>query len=280
MQNNPMYQFTSVSRPLNPLIYPTHRLLVVLVPIAGIILGLDTLLTGGNFGAAMVAGLYAGASALLAWILAREIDPDNPYSAFVALILAIIGAFFATPNIWALGGAITLVRIVNQIVGFPAKIADSIMAIALGVLTMLITGAWVFGVVVAVTFFLDATLREQNRIQWSFLLGMLLIMLPTWNYLGVGFVQNPQTFLPIALGISAVFVAYILTLPRLTCTCDAIAITPNRMRVQTGMGLLLFMAVVFALVDGDGGILAMMPLWATFVGVMVYRAGMMVIKRG
>ncbi|MCU0481487.1 MAG: hypothetical protein MUE54_09775 [Anaerolineae bacterium] len=280
MQNSPMYQFTSVSRPLNPLVYPTHRLLVVLVPIAGIILGAYTLWTRADFGIAVTNGLYAGASALLAWIFAREIDPDNNTSAFIALGLSIIGSIFATPNIWALAGAVTLVRIVNRIVGFPAKITDSIMAIALGVLTMLITGAWVFGVVVAVAFLLDAILPDQSRIQWSFLLGMLLIMLPTWAYLNVSFVQNSQNFLPLVLGVSAVFMAHILTLPRLTCQCDAVAIAPNRMRVQAGMALLLGMAVVFALVDGDWGVRALMPLWASFAGVLVYRAGMLVIKRG
>lgn len=42
MQNNPIYQFTSLSRPINPFVYPTHRLLVALVPIAGFILGMVT----------------------------------------------------------------------------------------------------------------------------------------------------------------------------------------------------------------------------------------------
>ncbi len=280
MQNNPMYQYTSISRPLNPLVYPTHRLLVALVPLMGIILGAYTLFTGGEFGEAVVKGFYAGASATLAWVLAREIDPDNPYSAFVALILASIGAFFATPNIWALGGAVVLIRIVNRIVGFPSKIADSVVAIALGILTMLITGAWVFGAVVALTFLLDATLPEPNPLQWSFLLAILLIMLPTWRYLDVALIAQPQTLLPIALGIGVVFAGHIATLPKIQCTCDITSSPPHLRRVQAGMGLMLALVMIFALIDGDGGVLAMMPLWATFVGVMVYRAGLMLTKRG
>lgn len=271
MQKNIMYQYTSISRPLNPLVYPTHRLLVALVPLAGVILGAYTLLTGGEFGEAVIKGFYAGASATLAWVLAREIDPDNPYSAFVALILASIGALFATPNIWALGGAVVLIRIVNRIVGFPAKIADSVMAIALGLLTMLITGAWIFGAVVALAFLLDATLPEPNPLQWSFLLAILLIMIPTWRYLDVSFVQHPQTLLPIALGIGTVFAGHIATLPKIKCQCDMTSSPPHLRRVQAGMGLMLVLVILFALIDGDGGFLAMMPLWATFVGVMVYR---------
>jgi len=280
MQKNIMYQYTSLMRPLNPLVYPTHRLLVALVPLVGVILGAYTLFTGGEFGEAVIKGFYAGASATLAWVLAREIDPDNPYSAFVALILASIGAFFATPNVWALGGAVVLIRIVNRIVGFPAQIADSVMAIALGLLTMLITGAWIFGAVVAITFLLDASLPNPNTLQWSFLLAILLIMIPTWNYLDVAFVQHPQTLLPIALGIGAVFAGHIATLPKIKCLCDMTSSPPHLRRVQAGMGLMLVLVILFALIDGDGGVLAMMPLWATFVGVMVYRTGLLVTKRG
>lgn len=280
MQNNLMYQFTSLSRPLNPLVYPTHRLLVALVPIAGVILGIYTLLTGGDLGSAIVAGFYAGASAMLAWVLAREIDPDNPYSAFVALGLATIGAFFAVPNILALAGAITLVRIINRIVGFPAKIPDYIMALALGVITMLFTGAWIFGAVVAIALLLDANLPEPAPLGYTFAFAMLLIMLPTWRYLNVALVDVSRDLLPIILGISAVFVGHILTTRRFDCVCDATNAPPHPVRVQAGMGLMLGMAVIFALIDGDGGIFALMPLWATFVGVMMYRGVLMITKRG
>ena len=280
MQNNLMYQFKSLPRPINPLVYPTHRLLVALVPLAGVILGVYALLTGGDLGSAIVAGFYAGASALLAWILAREIDPDNPYSAFVALGLATIGAFFATPNILALAGAIVIVRIVNRIVGFPAKIPDYIVAIALGILTMLFTQAWIFGAVVAITLLLDANLPEPAPLAYTFAFAMLLIMLPTWGYLNVALVDVTRDWLPIVLGISAVFIGHILTTKRFDCVCDATDTSPYPIRVQAGMGLMLGMAVIFTLIYGDGGIFALMPLWATFVGVMLYRSGMLITKRG
>lgn len=272
-----VYQFTSLSRFINPLTTVTHRLLALCVPLAGIILGVYTLLTGGDFGTAVMAGVQAGASALLAWVLAREIDPDNDYSAFVALGIATLGAFIAAPNIWALGGAVVLIRIINHIVGYPAKITDSIIAIAIGMATMLVTGAWIFGVVVAVAFMLDALLPKAPNFQWGMVLAMLVLMLPTWNYLNVQLTNPPQNWLVVVLGISALFVGHILTTRHFTTKCDATQAPVVPIRIRAGMGFFVGMALLFALVYGDGGVYALMPLWSAFVGVMIFR-GIKLIK--
>ncbi|MDZ4670666.1 MAG: hypothetical protein SH821_07330 [Phototrophicales bacterium] len=272
-----VYQFTSLSRFINPLTTVTHRLLALCVPLAGIILGVYTLLTGGDFGTAVMAGIQAGASALLAWVLAREIDPDNDYSAFVALGIATLGAFIAAPNIWALGGAVVLIRIINHIVGYPAKITDSIIAIAIGMATMLVTGAWIFGVVVAVAFMLDALLPKAPNFQWGMVLAMLVLMLPTWNYLNVQLTNPPQNWLVVVLGISALFVGHILTTRHFTTKCDATQAPVVPIRIRAGMGFFVGMALLFALVYGDSGVYALMPLWSAFVGVMIFR-GIKLIK--
>lgn len=275
MSHNPIYQFTSLARPINPFVYPTHRLLAILVPMAGVLLGVYTLLTGGDIGAAIGAGINGGASALLAWILAREIDPDYPYAAFVALGCATLGAFFATLNIVALAGAIVLVRIVNRIVGFPAKISDYVVAIALGIITMLVTQAWIFGIVVAIALLLDAWLPEPAPLGYTFAFAMLLIILPIWRYLNVAtLVDVSRDWLPIALGISAVFSWHIVTTRQIASRCDAVDKPPHRNRVRAGMGLMLGMGVIFAVVHGDQGVFALMPLWATLVGILLYRLGM------
>lgn len=280
MEQNPLYQFTSLSRAINPFVYVTHRLLVILVPLAGVILGIYTLLIGGDFGSALVAGFYGGASAMLAWVLGREVDPDHPYSAFVALGLATIGAFFAVPNILALAGGVVLIRLVNRMVGLPPKISDYIIAVALGIITMLVTGIWTFGVVVALALLLDANLPDPAPLGYTFAFAMLLIMLPTWGYLNVALVDVSRDWLPPILAISALFVGHILTSKRFDSVCDATNIPPHPIRVRAGMGLMLVMAVMIGIIHGDGGTLGMMPLWTTFIGVMVYRGMMMSAKRG
>jgi len=209
--------------------------------------------------------------------LAREIDPDNDYSAFVALGIATLGAFIAAPNIWALGGAVVLIRIINHIVGYPAKITDSIIAIAIGMATMLVTGAWIFGVVVAVAFMLDALLPKAPNFQWGMVLAMLVLMLPTWNYLNVQLTNPPQNWLVVVLGISALFVGHILTTRHFTTKCDATQAPVVPIRIRAGMGFFVGMALLFALVYGDSGVYALMPLWSAFVGVMIFR-GIKLIK--
>jgi hypothetical protein len=275
-----MYQFTSLQRPVNPFVYPTHRLLVLCVPLAGIILGVYTLLTGGDFGSAVMAGFNGGASAMLAWVLAREIDPDNDYSAFIALALATLGAFIATPNIWALAGGVILLRIVNHIVGYSAKLFDGAVAIGIGIATMLVTGAWIFGLVVAVAFLIDALLPEPSEFSWTFLLGSLIITIPVWRYLDVKLIGYPQNWLIIILVIGALFALHIITIPAFKTVCDVTKAPVMPMRIKAGMALMLMMAVVFGVLYGDSGVLMLMPLWAVFVGVMVYRVGLIFTKRG
>jgi hypothetical protein len=266
-----VYQFTSLSRFINPLKFPTHRLLALCVPLAGVILGIYTLLTGGDFGTAVMAGFHAGASAMLAWVLAREIDPDNDYSAFVAIGIATLGAFIATPNIWALAGAVVLLRIINHIVGYPAKITDSIIAIAIGMATMLVTGAWIYGVVVAVAFMIDALLPKAPNFQWGMVLAMLVLMLPTWNYLNVGLTNPPQNWLVVVLGISALFAGHIFTTRHFTTQCDATQAPVMPIRIRAGMVFFVGMGILFAVLYGDAGVYALMPLWSVITGVMIFR---------
>lgn len=276
-----IYDYTSISRVVNPFVYPSHRLLVMLVPLAGILLGAYTLITTGDLGLGIIAGFYAGASAMLAWVLGREVDPDNPITAFIALGIATLGAFIATPNILALAGAVIIVRIVNRIVGYPAKIPDSILALALGLATMLLTPAWVFGAVVVLALALDAFLPEPADFQLSFVLAGLLIMLPTWGYLNV-MLPNPirEWLLPV-LGMGVLFAVHLITLPRFTSRCDATDEPIIPMRLRGGMALLLVMALVFALLYGDAGVFMLMPLWGVFLATVVYRlVGMVALRRG
>ncbi|MDX2074849.1 MAG: hypothetical protein SFZ02_00340 [bacterium] len=274
-----VYQFTSLQRPVNPFVYLTHRLLVLCVPLAGVILGVYTLLTGGDFGSAVMAGFHAGASAMLAWVLAREIDPDNPYSAFVAIALATLGAFIATPNIWALAGGVVLLRIVNHIVGYSAKLLDGGVAIGVGMATMLVTGAWIFGIIVAVAFLIDALLPDPSPFSWTFLLGSLIITIPVWRYLDVMLIGYPQNWLIVMLVIGALFALHIITLQKFTSVYDVTQAPVMPMRIKAGMALMLMMAVVFGVLYGDSGVLMLMPLWAVFVGVMVYRVGLIFNRR-
>ncbi|HRF98488.1 MAG TPA: hypothetical protein PLZ51_24945, partial [Aggregatilineales bacterium] len=115
---------------------------------------------------------------------------------------------------------------------------------------------------------------------WTFLLASLIITIPVWHYLDVALVAYPQNWLIVILVIGALFALHIITLQKFTTLCDVTQAPVIPVRIKAGMALMLMMGLVFGVLYGDSGVLMLMPLWAVFVGVMVYRVGLIITKRG
>ncbi|WP_048138870.1 hypothetical protein [Methanosarcina horonobensis] len=120
------------------------------------------LVSGRGIFPASYAGLMAGASVFLAWAFAREIDPDNELSAFVAAFFSGIGfIFFPSPLLLTLLLELMLLRIVNRSTGLPARTLDS-FAILLLSGWLLFHGGWIYSILAFLAFVLDAFLPNQS----------------------------------------------------------------------------------------------------------------------
>ena len=114
-------RLSSVTRSID-LAYPTNRAIVIitllfLLGTAGL-----QLILGKDISSASDSGLRAGASVFLAWAFARELDPDNELSAFVAAFLGCAGfLLFPSPFLLALFLELLLIRIVNRSTGPTCK---------------------------------------------------------------------------------------------------------------------------------------------------------------
>lgn len=143
-------ELTSLSRVVDPR-YPSNRLVLVGAPVAGLAVGAAMLL-GADLGTGSIA---AAVGVFLAWAMARELDPDHPASAAIAMPISFALALLVGPAALLLSTAVLLgLRISAGTVGTPLRPLDTIAIIGLSALlgTSLVGAVGVAVLVVGVLF--------------------------------------------------------------------------------------------------------------------------------
>jgi len=263
---------SSLGRAINPK-YRTNLILIIITPILGIIAGAYSLFTGNELWTAIQAGFWTSAASFQTWAIAREIDPDNDWSAFVAIaaiVLAMFALNFPAYSIIALAVMLFCLRIVNRIVGFPCARNDSIFVIIL-VLIAAFFDSWLIGLVAALAFFLDAIMSQPHR-QHLYFAGASLLIVIVRGIINLGETGSISTTYLIVTVVMGIF--YILTMlaNRFVTTKTDIKAKPlDIKRIRATMALALVAVIIIALWRGDNGVLAMSPLWAAMLGISIYR---------
>lgn len=266
---------SALARPLDPIRFFTNRLILILTPAAGLVIGGVTLLSRGDLGAAVAAGFWTGAAVLQTWIMARELDPEHDYSAFVGvalvfsvMLLAGAPAFDLLPTMVL----VTLARVVNRIVGPPAALGEAVaMLVAAGL--MLLMGYLPIVAVIALGLFLDASLLpqpERRQLIFAGLVGGLLLAAPLLNRAVIpGVLEAPAA---VMLGIIAFAFSIIIFLTRSTSAqCDLPNYTAMPIRIQTAMLLTLLAVGALAMLGGTPAALLLLPTWAAMAGIPLFR---------
>lgn len=168
MSYHRMYKFTSIGRPVDPA-YPTNKAILILMPLLGVLAGAWGLLQGQEMGEALQQALWTVLLVFISWALARELDPDDHAAAFSGMGTAFLVAMISgIPGILVAVATLGLVRIVNRSTGLTARRGDSIVVLMLTIAVIYTTDSPYFGLVAALAFILDGTLREPKRMQWLF----------------------------------------------------------------------------------------------------------------
>lgn len=169
---HPIYRYTSIGRPLDPS-WPTNLAVICLLPVAVVVGASWTLWTGADVGlaAAAISGLAFGAAAFATWALGRELLPDDPAAAFVAMGMGLLVCLLVPdPGLVTVFATMGLARVVNRSTGLAARVWDSAMVTGLVVWALYTTNGPGLGAVGASAFLLDATLPRPARRQWLFAL--------------------------------------------------------------------------------------------------------------
>lgn len=190
-----IYRYSSIARPLD-FSYPSNRAVLLLLPLAAVVGAVLGWLHAGAVPAALQQALVVALSAFAAWALARELDPDHNASAFIAMALGFTAALWVeSPGILIVFVTLGLARMVNRSTGLAARSSDSVMLLLLSILVIYVDQSPFFGLVAALAFFLDGSLKEPLRRQVIFGLiaaGATVVYLVDHD-LGLGALALPKS---------------------------------------------------------------------------------------
>jgi hypothetical protein len=272
-----IHQLTGIGRLPDPN-YATNLAIIIISLLVGSIGGLVQLINGSELAVSAIWGFEAGLGAFFAWALSREIDPEHELSAFVSTGLFIISLVFVNSSailalLWALIG----LRILNCITGVPAKITDGLIFLALGAWVSYHNSA-IYIFITTVIFLLDALLNPPNRKQLV-LTGLSIVIsvvlwigswTTKWNF------EISPINLGVLLGIELLFILTIMLSSEVSAQTDVTGEPLDLTRVRIAQGIALLIPILLAIFEGFEGIVSLLPLWSTFLGVSLYRLFIMV----
>jgi hypothetical protein len=272
-------RLSSLTRAID-LDYPTNRAIVIISLLFLLGTACYQLFLGNNIISALHSGFDAGASAFFAWAFARELDPDNELSAFLAAFLGCAGfLLFPSAFLLALVLELLLIRIINRSTGLSSQNFDSFAVLLLsGWISF--QGNWVFSLFTALAFFLDSILPEPNRSNRIFGLIALIVSL-------LAFIKTAEkaSILPDAdlwlflLAAALLFIPRILNSRKIKSKGDLTGIPLDPLRAQAAQLTALLSACLSAALSGWAGAESLMPLWGSILGTSLYGYSQSLLKK-
>lgn len=150
---------TGLGRSLDPR-HPISRRGVVGSLAAGAISLSAMLIANGTFD--LPRAFAAGVATFLAWAIARELDPDRPRSADLAMVGALLATFAGDPSLGATGVALIAARLVAGTVGRRLYPGDLLVLVGVAAYAGTKAIAWSAGLAL-----LGAVVRRQNTPRWA-----------------------------------------------------------------------------------------------------------------
>jgi len=257
---------STIGRPVDPS-YPTNLAILVLSFLT-LIAGLVTcLLQGEAFGASLVGGLQWAGSVFLAWVLAREADPDRWYSAFLAAAGGLASTVLLGPPgfvllLWFVLG----LRSISRTPGASPGVLDVVGLYGI-TLWLGFTVHWIVALLaMPVIFFIDLcrfpkALRVGAALALpaaAIVLGIARggqIALPEWGWV--------EIVLPTA--IAAMVVPVIVGYRRVRSVGDRTGEPLKPRRVQWAIAWAVAVALILTLI-GSASTQELAPIWAALAG--------------
>lgn len=215
--------------------------MLTLTPVAGVVAGLASLISGDDLLAAFRVGFGAGGAFFVTWAIARELHPDRPWVAGVAAVVAPFGTLLGSPDLLAGGLAIVIPRIVGGTTGRAAHWIDiAVVLVLAGPLALRDPAPGVL-VMAAMALALAAPLQDRRRLQLLVGAAGCLVLALGSLVLGGDLTNGSWNWLLIA-GIGAGVLA-LLGPSRVETGTDRAGGTVDPRRIRAARFLVLAMAI-------------------------------------
>jgi len=259
-------RLTTIGRPID-LRFPTN-LAIVLLSVVVFLAGLTlSLIRRDPLGPALIVGLTWGGSVFLAWVLARETDPDRWFSAFFAAAGGLASAVvLGSPSFLFLLWFVIGLRYINRTTGEPPGVLD--FAALYGIKLWLgFTAHWTIPLLTFPTVFFADLQRLPRGLRVGLpltlpaaavIIGVLRgwhFLVPDWGWTEIGVI------LVVAASIAPVVGGY----RRVKSLGDRTGEPLKPHRVQWALGWAVVAALILTF-SGTSTLQDLGPLWAAFAG--------------
>ena len=274
MINHRIYQYTSIARPPD-LAETAMRFVAWSLPVAAILGAALAWRAGQGAGGVLREAVLFALALYGCWALARELDPDDTPAAFLGAGAAMLAmALVAAPGVLIVYVTLGLVRMVNRSSGLPARRTDSIVLMILTIWLMYAMASPLYGLVAALAFMLDGSLREPLRQQWLFALicfGAVIVYVVDHDF-GPGQVGVPDALFEwLGLLFIVLFALDTALLRRVRTRGDVNKGPLDVNRVRGGMTV-GFLAALQSLSEPDRVVLIIAVLGGLCVGIALRKS--------
>ncbi|MEE2567233.1 hypothetical protein [Hyphobacterium marinum] len=272
---HPIYQYSSIARPLEAK-FRTNLAVLILLPLIAIgLAGFERFYRAAEFGDAVATGVIGALAAFLAWALTRELDPDRNPGAFVAMALCVAASALGFgPGLFAAAVILMSVRVVVRTVGLPARTTDLALVLVLAAAAAGFTGDWWLCLVPGAAFVIDYLFDRRQRLAPVFAAGALALAALVFVTSGWSWAETDtlvRGWIVAVVTVGGLFALMTVTCPPVTSRCDASNDLLDKRRIQAGMALTLG-AAALTLLGGLDSLTASLPVWAAMGGVIEGRA--------
>jgi hypothetical protein len=269
-----IYKYTSIGRPLKPE-YRSNKAVLILMPLGAALGAITAWMDGQTALEVLQQAVFFLLVVYGSWALARELDPDDHTAAFISMAAGVIAALLVdAPGILIVFVTLLLVRVVNRSTGLVARMSDSVIVMLLVFLVIYTTESPFFGIVAALAFILDGSLKEPLRHQWVFgliCLGATIVYMVDHD-IGVTHLSAPDSLFEwLALLFLLIFALNTLLLKKVHSKGDGSGKTLDLSRVRGGMAVGLF-AALQGIVRPDDVVIIVATIAGICVG-MAFRKG-------
>lgn len=259
-------QLTSLPRMVDPR-YPSNRLMLVGAGLTGLAVGLAVLL-----GADLKAGpLAAAVGIFLAWAMARELDPDHPTSAAIAMPISLVLVLtVGPPALLVTFGVLLGLRITAGTVGTRLRPLDFVTIVGLSAAlgTSMVGAVGAAAMIVGV---LVAEERRQRGIAIAAASAVAFVVVALLSSVESAWIGPTGTeWITVGLAIMATLLVIPAAMP--TSETDRHTGTVNRNRV-TAARLVAALAILagLALAGATGVVAIAATVAAALIGIAVHR---------
>lgn len=267
-----MKQLSGLGRTLS-FKYPTNKAIIIITLLAFAVFTIDRLIAGSSLGDSIISAFGLALSIFFAWALARELDPDNNWSAFIAVFLALTFALLGTaPSLLGLFFLMFFVRMTSHITGLLPTFPDLLLFLATSAF-LVFGGEWFYGLFAAISLYATYYF-DENREK-----GFTLALTAATIFAILIFISDNY---PHEFGEYGYFFALTCTLPLLliifSLKCKRVYA-----KVDTGKEMLsenrLFFARLFtaliglssAIWQGNESFKELSALWAAISGIVIWQ---------